>query len=317
MKTQTDSNALDFDNGPLALSMLQQVAARQVLETTRALKLPCIFLKGSALAYWLYENPQDRECGDVDVLVPSYAEAQQLAQMLVCEREGRAFEPWGQTAHERLVRLFVKPGCMVEIDIHWGLVNSPLFALSFEFDELWQNTQPIEHLGESARGLTPVYALMHACLHMAMNQALGVSSQDKWLEDVMRLTQQLSPYNQEELVVLAQQKGFGRVCAHAIKQSETGLGWVCQSDLLDRLKSNTEGDRLDPQRLNSFAYMFSVNWRAWTRLSERLRWLGERLFPRLDYLRLLYERPQASRMSLLIQRMGALCRFVLSGIREK
>lgn len=300
-----------------ALSMLQQAAMLRVLDVAQRLEMPCIFLKGSALAYWLYERPQDRECGDVDVLVPSGEHASRLAQALTRDNAGRAFEPWGSTAHERLVRLFVKPGCMVEIDIHWGVVNSPVFALAFSFEELLQNTRPLRGLVPAAHGLRPAHALIHASLHLAMNRVLGIPDASKWLEDVRRLAECMSPGEVEVFLSVSRAKGFCGLCLDAVQRAQEGLAWECSPQILSGLCEGRVYDRIDPARLGHPLSLFWAEWRAWGRLTNRLRWLLERLFPRLDYLRLLYERPNASRFSLLVQRAVALMRLLLGSKREK
>ncbi|MFM2112206.1 MAG: hypothetical protein RLZZ271_866 [Pseudomonadota bacterium] len=297
--------------------MLQLLAMRKVVAATSRLGMACIFLKGSALAYWLYDRPQDRDCGDVDVLVSTYDDALRLALQLVQGGAGRAYEPPGYTAHERLVRLDMGPGCVVEIDIHWGLLNAPVFAQAFSFDELLANTQTLGGVDARALALRPAYALLHACLHLGMNRALYGAGPEKGLQDIPRLAGAMSVADIRLFLALALEKRFCGLCLDAMRDAQEALAWRCDPQLLGALAQGASSDLIRPECLCRPYCLFWLNWAAWDSMSMRWRWLVERLFPRLDYLRLLYNRPAASRTSLLLQRGQALMSILLSRNREK
>ncbi len=163
------------------LSMLLEGETRRTLALLAAASIPGLLLKGSALAYWAYPQPHLRACGDVDLLLPSREAAEQLSAQLTATGYKRAETSGELVAYELLCRRPVSGDLQLEVDIHWRLANSPLFTDVFTFDELVADSIALPRLAPNARGLGPVHALLHACVHRALNLSIGVDDKLKWL----------------------------------------------------------------------------------------------------------------------------------------
>ena len=155
-------------------SMMLEGEARNVLNNMDAAGLPGLLLKGSALAYWAYPEPHLRACNDVDLLLPSREAAEGLADRLCAAGFERSDSSGDLVAYELMCRHRISEEWQLEIDIHWRLANSPLFSDAFTFDELMAESIALPRLAPNARGLGPVHALLHACLHRALNLSIGV-----------------------------------------------------------------------------------------------------------------------------------------------
>ena len=152
-----------------------------------------LLLKGSALAYWAYPSPHLRECSDIDLLFRSHAEAQKAAQLLQAMQYSlRDPAPAGDlTSFEHTcVRNSDGGNSGLEIDLHWRLSSSPVFAFQFDFDELNSSAIALTKLGAAARGLSPMHAFFNACMHRVQNMADGTENNLKWLYDLHLLSLQ-------------------------------------------------------------------------------------------------------------------------------
>jgi hypothetical protein len=126
-----------------------------------------LVLKGSALAYSHYPDPALRPRSDTDLLIAPDAR----------ERAERALGALRYTKSEGIEGEFVsyqatwtrevRNGIAHHFDVHWRINNSQLLAKAMAYDELAARAAPLPALGAHARALTPVDALLFACIHLA------------------------------------------------------------------------------------------------------------------------------------------------------
>jgi hypothetical protein len=274
------------------VSLLKEREARVLMEVATKTQCPMLFLKGSSLAYWAYPEPGLRRTADVDVLLPSRLQAEVLAQEL--HRMGyECLRPSGDlVAYELMCRHHLDKGLVLELDIHWRLSNSPLFADAFSFDELWDCSMPIPRLGTAARGLGLVHACMHACMHRALNLSVGVDDKLKWLYDLDVLTARFEDQDWNNLVDMAVTKGLGSVV-------DVALGTVAQdfhrAGLLQKidgmqLQRHSQGlhQGLQAAKLKDWRHVQAATFKALPNMVSKLRWIWQRLFPSKDYMIYLY-----------------------------
>jgi hypothetical protein len=142
-------------------------------------------LKGQAIAQWAYPDPSSaRQRRHRRAGCHARCAADQLASRL-CESGYELFQPSGDlVALEMMLRREVVPGVWVEIDLHCRVINSPLFAERFTFDELMAESIALPRLGANARGLGPAHAFIHACMHWAATLAWAWTIRLKWLYDI-------------------------------------------------------------------------------------------------------------------------------------
>jgi hypothetical protein len=269
-------------------SMLLEAETRRVLAAMRQISIPGLLLKGSALAYWAYPQPQMRNCSDVDILLPARSAAEQLAGVLGHMGYFRS-DPSGElVAYELMCTKPVTPGWSVEVDVHWRLANSALFADRFGFDELMEASVAIPSLGTNGRGLGPVHALLHAAMHRSCNLSIGLDDRLKWLYDFVVLTDRLTDAEWRMTVELARNRQIAGVTLSALDAANDAFDLALPQHVLDALRQAARHETLDATRLTDWRYMQAQTLRSLPGLAARMGWLWQRLFPSGDYMRYLY-----------------------------
>ena len=282
-----------------ASSLLLQAECRRVLAALPP-EMPVLLLKGSALAYWLYPQAFLRECSDIDLLLPTRADAEQAADLLAALGYALHHQP-DDLAHELLCRRELGNGMQVDLDVHWRLANAPVFASLFGFAELYATSIPLPQLGPNARGLGPVHAFVHACLHRALNVYTGIGDRLKWLYDLHLLAGQFDAGDWQALEKTCVDRRISGVCAEGIEAATLWFGSIAPPTVLESLNAARAHDRLDARRMGEWRYMQWRNLVALPSLGARLRWLWQSLSPPTGYLEELYG-PDQGRLRLLAER---------------
>ena len=285
------------------VSMVIEGESRRVLGLMAEARIPGLLLKGSALAHWAYSKPHLRACSDVDLLLFSREAAEQLSDRLTASGFERAETSGELVAYELLCRRPVSGDWHVEIDIHWRLANSPLFANVFTFDELMADSIALPKLAPNARGLGPVHALIHACVHRALNLSIGVGDRLKWQYDLELVRANFTPANWRRLVDISIEKGLAGVVLDAIENAARTFESQLSQEWTMALVSARSAETLDARRLSDWRYMQHMTFKSLPTALLKLRWLWQRLFPSLDYLRYLYGTQHNSYFYLIFLRV--------------
>ena len=284
------------------VSMIIESESRRVLGLMADAGIPGLLLKGSALAHWVYPQPHLRACGDVDLLLPSREAAEQLSARLTASGYERSETSGELVAYELLCRRAVSGDWKIDIDIHWRLANSPLFANAFTFDELMADSVALPNLAPNARGLGPVHALIHACVHRALNLSIGVGDKLKWQYDLELVRANFTPGDWRRLVDLSISKGLAGVVINALENAAWVFGSQLPHEWTAALASAESAETLDAQRLSDWRYMQHRTFKSLPTAFLKLRWLWQRLFPSLDYLQYLYGTQHTSYCYLIFLR---------------
>jgi len=283
-------------------SMLLEAEARRVLGLMRDANTPGLLLKGSALAHWAYSLPHLRACGDLYLLLASREAAEQLSARMTAAGYERAETSGELVSYELLCTRAVTKDWRVEVDIHWRLTNSPLFSDAFTFDELMADAIPLPRLAPNSRGLGPVHALLHACMHRALNLSIGVDDKLKWLYDLIVLTDIFTPADWQKMVRISIDKRLAGVVLSGLGMAATTFQRELPSDILATLRLAAASEPLDPRRLSDWHYMQRKTFEALPTMSLRLRWFWQRVFPSRDYLTYLYGNDHQSYAVLMFER---------------
>ena len=239
-------------------SMLLEAETRRLLSAMDQAAIPGLLLKGQAIAQWAYPDPSLRASGDIDVLVATRDAADLLARRL-CESGYELSQPSGDRfVLEMMLRREVAPGVWVEIDLHWGVINSHLFSKCFTFDELMAESIALPRLGANARGLGPAHAFIHACMHWAATLAVGADIRLKWLYDIPAFAKVFTATDWQRLQQLAVARGLAGVCLGMIEaaQATFGADFVAVPDeLVAALRGAARHESLDVSRLRDWRYM--------------------------------------------------------------
>ena len=284
-----------------ARSLLCVSEARRIQQALDAAGIPAIWLKGIALGQWLYPRAHLRDIADIDLLLPDHATTLRAAEVL---------EPLGYTlpnphiagdlvVHELLAW---SERAQLELDLHWDLSNGALFAGRLPWARLWEASNPVPGLGTDARGLSPVEAFLHACMHRAANALTGQEDRLRWLYDIHLLWEEMSPELQARAVWMAADSRLADVAHAALRSSQATFATDVDASVLAVLAAHAENERVRSDRLGSWLYLQVATLRVLPP-SDRARWLRQLLFPDFNHLRRRYVADGAGRFRVLVRRL--------------
>lgn len=269
-----------------AQSLYRQAQCRAILARLDEAGIPVLLLKGSALAHWAYAAPHLRDCGDIDVLLPSADAAQRGIEVLATLGFAPAFNASaGDMVNFEKTCVRGVDGGRLEVDVHWHLSNTPLFAFRYGWDELWAGSIALPALAPNARGLSPVPALLHACMHRVQNLALGEPDRLKWLYDLVALARGFGDDEWRAVQEQAMARGLAGVCRDSLLASEARFGTFVPADVHVALAEAAQREAMRIERLPRWWYFQRMSWNALPTLRMRMRWLRQRLLPNRAYLR--------------------------------
>ena len=274
----------------VAVEMMRAVELRNVLAALAGAGLPVVLLKGAALAYTLYPEPQLRERCDTDLLLPSRDEAERAWRVLQTLGYERPNAVSGDLiTHELGCYKTSHGGLTHALDVHWRLNNATLLAERFTFAELTAAAVPIPALGPQAHGLDSVHALLLACMHRVAHLPAGNADRLIWLCDIHLLAQRLTDEQWQRWMMLAEERGLCGPCLDGLRAAQTEFKTILPDEVLSRLRAGADREGwFDPRLARKRWRLEWLNFRTLPSTGARLRWLGQYLFPDVDYIRRKY-----------------------------
>jgi hypothetical protein len=274
--------------------ILAKRATVELLDSFAAEDVPAVLLKGTPLAYSLYQAPYLRTRGDTDILIPeSHRKAAHRALQACGYQPGIPTARWFASYQLSYTRHHEKLPSQV-VDLHWRLSNRQIFARLFAFDELWRASIPVPELGPGARTLRPTHALLLACTHRATHVAapIVVAGQDYyepnrliWLYDIKLLSETLDANDWDVFADLAARKRVRRVCLDALQAARDRLGATVPKPVSAKLDVPASDEP-------SAAYLLPGKWlsrqlvelRAMSTRAERLGLMLDIAFPPAEHM---------------------------------
>lgn len=273
-----------------ARAALAAADLRRVLEALHARSVAAVIMKGAGLAHWLYPRPDLRPCIDADLLIPAGAIEAAHAALRSLDAE---YLPHVTGAYVMSQFHYVTTdsvGTRHAYDVHWRVVNRLAFAGAISFEEAAAEADPIAPLGPFARTLSPVHALLLACVHQAAHHA--GHTRLIWLFDIHLLAQALDERHQEAFAAIVGSRGLAGVARAALGGAEAVFGGDACRRLAVRLRADAAIDnglasaclRTGRTRVgDAFNDVRALaDWRA------RARLLGELVCPPRAYMRNVY-----------------------------
>lgn len=259
-----------------------------------------LLLKGNALGQWLYPVPHFRVNSDIDLLLPSRVDAEQAAKACECLGYVLQFSP-ADTDYEMTARLIVDGTSRNDLDLHWRLVDSMAFADVFSFSELWLSAVPLQALGSSMMVLSPLHALIHACMNRALDMQIGLPDRLKLLYDIHLMIRRMNDDAWSHFLVVASEKRICGVCLRSIEDTVSALESPVPRHVLKNLHRMAEHEPIDWRRLHDWRYMQWQNLRTLRGVRTKVRWIWNRIFPTTSHLRKLHG--DGNWLQLMLQRI--------------
>jgi hypothetical protein len=259
-----------------------------VLDALTAAGVHPILLKGTPLAYSVYEAPSTRPRDDTDLLVPREqveAVRQTMAglgyvptlycegELVFCQFEMRRTDGFG-VDHA--------------FDFHWKISTQSLFADLLSYDELAADARAVPALGPHARTAGPRHALLLACVHPAMHHRNA--PRVLWLYDIHLLASPFSAAEFEGFVDLALTKRVTAIVAHQLALARSLWGTSIPDSVIGRLHASETPEPSATYLLPDRAWRHELvsNVRGLPTWYGRVRLLREVLFPSPAYMRRSY-----------------------------
>jgi hypothetical protein len=303
---------------PLAYALLPHPALRDAALRAAAAELPrledlrallddvarrgirALIIKGTALAYDVYDAPELRPRGDTDLLIAP-REIERVRAMM--GERGYAARVLSGDRHANRQQSFARTdrlGVEHVYDVHWDIANTPVVRDALRFDELLARSMPLPRIAAAARAPSHVDALLLACIHRVAHH--HDSSRLIWLYDIHLLRERMSPQEHEEFWRRAAERRVVALCEHSIALADRWFGRAPH----DRAGAIPSGEPsagfLDRNRTRGAvlkADLEAVGWRA--RL-ERLRDLA---LPPPAFMRAAFPRAPRAALPLLYVYRGA------------
>ena len=259
--------ALEQDGmGGVARDLLRGHHLERLLQELGARDLPCLLLKGEALARSVYPTPGTRTRSDIDLFIRV---ADILAVKDLVEAMGyRVFPPIFKS-HQFTVMQPDDASGSVRFDVHWRILNDPRFARSLDFDEAFANSVAVPDL-VSARMLCNEDALLVACMHR-----FGSTRHDPdrliWIADIHALALSMDRDAFVRFAARVAEKQVQRECLDGLRRAQACFLTALPGELLNTLSTGEGGW----SRGSSFARsQLSLLLHDWLELPDRKSRLG-------------------------------------------
>jgi hypothetical protein len=267
-----------------ARELLRQREIVLALDALAADGLHPILLKGTPLAYSIYETPSTRPRIDTDVLIPR-EQVDAVRRVMT----GLGYSERVHCGGEVLLCQFMMEktdacGVHHQFDIHWKISTQSVFADVLTYDEIAAEAAPVVALGSHARAAGPIHALFLGCIHPTMHHRNV--ERLIWTYDVHLLAARLSGAELDRFVNLVVLKKVATIVSHRLAVARA----LFDTSIPDRVTTGLAAPRPVER---SAAYLHTG--RRWhnelvsslnglPRWRDRLRLLREVLFPEPSYM---------------------------------
>lgn len=259
--------------------------------------VPCLILKGTALAYGLYRHPHLRPRGDVDLLVPEHRRAAAREVLAALGYEFPNATSGRLVSAEFTATRADRYGVERSVDVHWRLSNAQGFARAASLDTLLERAVALPALAPQARGPSLADALLIGCLHRVAHRHSDYwygarrhrGDRLIWLYDLHLLAETLDDAKWADFCSRAAASGLRAVCLDGLRRAQALLGTSIPTPATEMLQSS--GDEVAAAYLGGGALRWlATDLRALPDWSSRVRLLAEHAFPPSVYMLTRYGR---------------------------
>ncbi|MDX1513449.1 MAG: nucleotidyltransferase family protein [Gammaproteobacteria bacterium] len=276
-----------------AVDLIRERELIRVLDNLAARRIYPLLIKGTPLGYTHYSSPALRPRGDTDMLIP---EKHREPVKRVLKELGYG---WDNAVSGKLITYQFtaekrdRHGVEHALDIHWRLSNLQLFSELFGYDELFEGSLPLGALGNNARTICPIHALILACAHRAGHiqapyyvgeRAYYGGNRLIWLYDIHLLLTRMIGGEVEAFANLAAEKKVTAVCLDGLLRVREHFHTELPAGLVASL-SESGGDEPSARYLEPGAFRhFIGEIRALPDWRTRAALVKEHAFPPADFV---------------------------------
>jgi hypothetical protein len=197
-----------------AREILRRKEIVSVLDALAADGVYPILLKGTPLAYTLYEIPSSRPRTDTDLLVRR-DEVDAVRRVMAALGYTAPIKCDGELLFSQFeLRKEDEFGVNHTFDFHWKISIQSVFANVFAYDELAAGAVPIPALGPHARGAGLTEALLLACIHPVMHHRNV--ERPLWIYDIHLLASHLAESQFDRFADIAVTRSMAAIGARGL-----------------------------------------------------------------------------------------------------
>ena len=264
----------------------------RVLEAFEDRGIHPLLFKGAALASTHYPSPELRSRGDSDLLIRSDDRASAAGALTELGYRRRVATSGALVSYEAMFSAQDVYGLTHVLDLHWRVNNCQLFADSLSYDELARHARPAPRVSAHARVLSPVHALLVACMHRVAHVTAPVFVNGDprygdrliWLYDIHLLREEMSTAELAQFCRLAVEKRIAGICLDGLKQTARCFKTAWPPEVVSLLAevgaSEPSMQYLTPGKLR-FMLRDIRSLSSWR---DRLRLVKEHLLPPAEYM---------------------------------
>lgn len=261
--------------------LLRASETRAVVDALSRAGVRSILIKGTPLAYTVYDAPVLRPRDDTDLLVPAtdVAAARQVMASLGYATTVHCSDLFAQFEVQKVDRF----GVCHAFDVHWKISTQPVFADVLTYQEMLPRTVAVPALGPAAITPHAEDALLLSCIHPVMHHQNA--ERCLWTYDTHLLASRLRPAEFDNFVCLATRKKVAAVCAHALQLAQTRFGTAVPPRVIRDL--STARDEPSADYLASYRrwhHELASSVRGLPRFADRVRLIRGVLLPSPAYM---------------------------------
>ena len=264
----------------------------RILAKLDAAEIESVMLKGTALAYSVYDDPAERRRGDSDLLVRA-ADRGTAIQILKEEGWYRKDDPHGLYFQEGWLN--ASAGQFVHaIDLHWEPSDRPILQRILTSDQFFRHKRPLARLSESAAMSDPALTMIHCAINQKWHSVYGYFTEEgrifgprrlMWSVDFDLLSRQMSAEDWARLTELAGSRGVGPLIAEALRGAREDL----HTDLDERVLTELDARPIDPNLAKFLSTSdsltsFGIDLKAASSWRYRWRLIADRALPPREHL---------------------------------
>jgi hypothetical protein len=264
-----------------ATETLRLADLRALLEAFADRGIRVLIIKGTGLAYDVYDAPELRSRGDTDLLIAE----------VDCDSVGALMHQLGYesqlTSGDTLAvrqQSFRRDGHVY--DVHWDVTNSPVVRDALPFDELLRRAIAVPRISPQALAPSHGDAMLLACLHRVAHH--HDNERLIWLCDIHLLRERMSRDEHAAFWRLAADRRVVTICERSIALAEEWFArtshdraadWIRDDERLRDEPSAAFLDRSRTRAAHLSGDLKALGWRA------RMRRLRELAFPPAAFMR--------------------------------
>lgn len=259
---------------------------QRLLDSLHRAGVPALVIKGSALAYTVYEQPWLRPRTDTDLLIrESDVDRAALAFAECGYRRSDALTSGQLVSHQVAFERTDEHDVHHVVDLHWKVVNPQMLADALPFDVLWSEAQQAPALGPAAMVPSLAASIALGNIHRLAHH----QGQDRliWLVDFLKIAERCRQRDWTRLIELARSSRVAGLCLDGLTQARSRLGAEFP-EAVERALSDAAPDEPSRVYLERTVRKRDVLVQDLATLSSwrsRLRLIREHVFPPAAFIR--------------------------------